>query len=196
MLYSSWMKRATNDFNPKDFLDRFNIKADAILHNFVQQIEAVSPNKIDMHKLKSVTASGKTLSEHEKSGSIVILMNGPRYARLENIYEGQRVLKSSTKGLIEAGFVAQEVNDGINVSLPQVTEEMRKNLFKEVKIMKEDAKQKINKLRTEIDKEVKLLTGVSEDLQRAAKNEIDKSKDNYQAKLDKEVTRKESELKA
>ena len=189
------MKRAQNNFDQKEFIGKFNAKADSIFANFISQIQLISPNKIDLQKLKSVTSGGSTLYEHEKSGNIVILLNGPRQARIDNIYDGQKILKSAVKSIIDAGFVVQETTEGLNISLPQITEEVRKNLFKEVKSIKEDAKQRINKLRAEIDKELKGLTGLSEDVQRMTKNEIDKSKDLYHSKMEKETALKEVELK-
>lgn len=178
----------------QEVLKRFNVKANEVLDSFAKFLSGISPHKIDLPKLKSVLSNGKALREHEKDGAIIISMSGPRAARIDSIYEGHKIFKSAMTGLLENGFLATENNGSIFISLPQITEDMRKDIVKKIKTSKEEYKVRINTIRGDFHKEVKSLSGVSEDVQYGLKTELDKAKANYSDKIEAEFIKKEQEI--
>lgn len=188
------MKKNAEPFDQKQFADNFKKGTELIYEGLIKIFSGISPNKIDLNKLKGLIANGKPLKDYERDGTILINLNGPRSARIESIYEGHKIFKSAITSLMEAGFIASENNGGILINLPQITEEVRKDIVKQIKTNKENAKNRINELRGDFHKQIKTLTGVSEDLQHSLRNEIDKIKDTYQAKLENEFIRKENEV--
>lgn len=188
------MAKVLSNFDEKELITDFTKKSDLILDSLLKLLAGISPNKIDMIKLESVTSMGKTLKEHKKSGAIMIIQNGPRNVRIESLNEGHKIFRSAITGLMDAGFVASENSGAIIIGLPQITEDMRKEVVKQVKVAKEATKHKINELRSEFHKKIKNMSNISEDIQYKAKADIDKAKDTYQARLDNECLKKENEI--
>lgn len=181
-----------NAFDYKPLLDEFVVKSEAILSGFLQSISGIAPNKIDMNKLKSLIVAGKSIKDHEKSGAIMINPNGPRSAKVDSLdpTASSKVYRAAVPVLIEAGFAVVENGGSLLINLPQMTEDMRKDMVKQVKSLKEASKQRINDLRADAHKAIKAAQP-SEDIQSTAKAEIDKAKDKAQKKLDTECSNKE-----
>ena len=89
-------------------------------------------------------------------------------------------------------------NDGNTIRLvfPELTEERRKQLSKEVKKKGEDAKVALRNIRRDGADMVKKLKGsdVSEDEQKDMENELQKMTDKYVKEIDKAVEEKSKEI--
>jgi len=108
-------------------------------------------------------------------------------------------LEPIEKALQKADMGSSPVNDGklIRLSIPQMTEERRKELVKIIKGMIEDSKVKVrNERRTAIGKieKSKKLKEISEDDEKRFKDEIQKLTDSFTSKVDDIMTAKEKEI--
>lgn len=113
--------------------------------------------------------------------------------------------KGSLK-LIEKAIQASDLginpqNDGslIRLAFPQLTEERRKDLIKQVRKYGEDSKTAIRNIRREAMDNFKKLqkkSEITEDDQKNAEKDMQKLTDDYIADVDKLVAKKEKELSA
>ncbi|MGE0432159.1 MAG: ribosome recycling factor [Planctomycetota bacterium] len=109
----------------------------------------------------------------------------------------------STLGDIEKAIQKSELginpsNDGkvIRLEVPQLTEERRKQLVRQVKEMGDQAKVAINNARRDANKEADAAekAGMSEDDVKRLKEDIDELKDKYQKQVDDTFTKKSEEI--
>ncbi len=110
----------------------------------------------------------------------------------------------STMGEIEKAIRNSDLgvnptNDGqvLRVSIPQLTEERRKEMVKVAKSKGEDGKVAIRNVRRKGMEQLKKLQkdgDAGEDEVNAAEKELDKTTQNYVAQVDEVVSRKENEL--
>jgi ribosome recycling factor len=103
------------------------------------------------------------------------------------------------KAITAANLGLNPTNDGklIRLTIPPLTEERRKELVKQVKKMGEDTKVVIRNIRRDTNEDVKKLfkdTKISEDDQRKAQDEIQKITDQYIAKIDEMIKKKDAEV--
>ncbi len=108
------------------------------------------------------------------------------------IPEIEKAISASNLGLTPG-------NDGkiIRMPIPPLTEERRKEIVKQVKKLGEDAKVGIRNLRRDTNDEIKKLgkeSKISEDDQRKAQDEVQKVTDEYVAKIDEMIKKKEAEV--
>lgn len=180
------------NLNTDNIVDEFKNKAEAVLASFMTHISSISPNKVDMNKIRALNISGKTVRDYEKSGMIIVNMNGPRSVKIESLdaLNTPKLYKPLTTALIEAGMNVVENGGIMNATLQQLTEDMRKEIAKQIRQTKENYKQNINNLRSDLHKAIKGMK-ISEDLQNKLKNDIDKLKDKIQKSLDTECANKE-----
>jgi ribosome recycling factor len=108
---------------------------------------------------------------------------------------------AGTIGAIEKAILAANIgltpqNDGkvIRISLPQMTEERRKELAKQVKKMGEDTKVAIRNHRRDANEEIKKDKAISQDESKKALDQIQKKTDEKVAEVDKIVAAKEKEI--
>ena len=109
-----------------------------------------------------------------------------------------------TLKLIEKAIQASDLginpqNDGvvIRLSFPQLTEERRKDLIKQVRKYGEDSKTAIRNIRREAMDNFKKLqkkSEITEDDQKNAEKDMQKLTDEYIAEVEKQVAKKEKEL--
>jgi len=109
------------------------------------------------------------------------------------------LLKEIEKALIKAELGVHPNNDGrvIRLAFPELNEEKRKEIVKEVKKLSEDAKVSIRAIRRDgIDEQkAKEKSGeISEDDLRTAENEIQKLTDRKTEEIDKLIEQKEKEV--
>jgi ribosome recycling factor len=107
-------------------------------------------------------------------------------------------------GEIEKAILASNLgitpqNDGnlIRLSVPAVTEQRRKELAKECKVMSEDIKVAVRNIRKDSNEHIKKAEKnkeLSEDLSKDAQDDIQKITDSYIAKIDDLLTVKEKEV--
>ena len=121
-------------------------------------------------------------------------------ARLIVIQPWDKSLLSPIEKAIEKADIGiHPMNDGqlIRLSFPELTEERRKDLFKDIKKMAEEAKVAvINVRRDEMDDAKNKLKNkeISEDEERALEDKIQKETDGYVAKIDEISEKKEKEI--
>ena len=108
------------------------------------------------------------------------------------------MLKEIEKAILASDIGITPTNDGTNIRLvfPELTEERRKQLSKDVKKKGEDAKVALRTIRRDGADRVKKLKGtdVSEDEQKDMENELQKMTDKYVKEIDKAVEEKSREI--
>ena len=108
------------------------------------------------------------------------------------------MLKEIEKALLASDIGITPTNDGTNIRLvfPELTEERRKQLSKDVKKKGEDAKVALRNIRRDGGDMVKKLKGtdVSEDEQKDMESELQKMTDKYVKEIDKAVEEKSKEI--
>ncbi len=109
------------------------------------------------------------------------------------------VLKDVEKALLASDIGITPNNDGqvIRLNFPQLTEERRKELVKDIKKIAEDSKVAIRSIRRdgmEKAKSDKSDGTITEDEQKRQEDEIQKLTDKYVAEIDKILEKKESEI--
>ena len=111
------------------------------------------------------------------------------------------ILSQIEKAIEVADIGIHPVNDGqlIRLVFPELTEERRKEIVKDIKKMAEDAKVAIRNVRRDEMDEAKASlknSEISEDEERALEDKIQKATDNSTAKIDEIFSKKESEIMA
>ena len=109
------------------------------------------------------------------------------------------LLKEIEKEILKAEIGINPNNDGkvIRLAFPELNEERRKELVKEVKKMAEDSKVSIRSIRREAMDEAKKLqkdNQMTEDELKGAEDKIQKLTDNKIAEIDKILAEKEKEI--
>ena len=94
------------------------------------------------------------------------------------------------------GITPSNNGDAIRLSIPQLTEERRKDLFKQVKNEGEHARVSLRNSRRDANDEYKQMQkdGLSEDETKTAEDRIQKLTDEFTEKVEKIVEAKESEI--
>ena len=121
-------------------------------------------------------------------------------ARLIVIQRWDRSILSQVEKAIEKADIGiHPMNDGqvIRLSFPELTEERRKELVKDIKKMAEEAKVAVrNVRRDEMDEAKGKLKNkeISEDEEKALEEKIQKETDKYVAKIDEMSEKKEKEI--
>lgn len=109
------------------------------------------------------------------------------------------LIKDIEKAILSSDLGLTPANDGkvIRLVFPELTEERRKELVKEVKKKGEDAKVAIRNIRRDandfVKKEAKANT-ILEDEQKQSEDEIQKLTDRYVAKIEKAIETKSNEV--
>lgn len=102
------------------------------------------------------------------------------------------------KGIINAnlGFAPQNNGESVIISVPPLTEERRKELFKRAKAEAENAKVSVRTHRKDAIDMIKSLKddGLSEDLMKDGENEIQNITNFYSKKVDDILDRKEQDI--
>ena len=109
------------------------------------------------------------------------------------------LLSAITKAIEKADIGINPMNDGqlIRLSFPELTEERRKELVKDIRKTAEEAKVAVrNVRRDEMDEAKATLKSnkISEDEERSLEEKIQKTTDNFIAKIDEISTKKEKEI--
>lgn len=109
------------------------------------------------------------------------------------------MLKEIEKAILKSDLGINPSNDGtiIRLLVPELTEETRKNLVKNVKKAGEDTKVAIRSIRRDANDRIKALkkdSDLSEDQVKKAEDDIQKITDNFVKEIDKMVAAKEKEI--
>lgn len=108
-------------------------------------------------------------------------------------------LKNIEKSILKSDLGLTPSNDGsvIRLIIPELTEETRKNLVKNVKKIGEESKVAVRSIRRESNDKIKALkknNDISEDDMKKAEEDIQKKTDNYIKEIDKIIEAKEKEI--
>ena len=107
-------------------------------------------------------------------------------------------IKDIEKGILSADLGLNPSNDGtvIRIPIPQLTEDRRKELVKQVKKTGEEYKVQIRNIRRDSNDDVKKLEkeNVSQDMMDEALDDVQKMTDNYIKEIDKVVKTKEESI--
>ena len=110
----------------------------------------------------------------------------------------KNLIKEIEKAILASDIGITPSNDGANIRLvfPELTEERRKQLAKDIKKKGEDAKVALRNIRRDCTDMIKKLKGseVSEDEQQDMQDEIQKVTEKYVKEVDKAVDEKSKEL--
>ncbi len=109
------------------------------------------------------------------------------------------IVKDIEKAILASNLGVTPNNEGeqIRITLPQLNEERRKDLIKQTKQMAESARVKIRNARRDTKDAIKKLEkagDISEDEAQGQLEDLQTTTDNYVAKVDKELKRKEQDL--
>ena len=109
------------------------------------------------------------------------------------------LIKDIEKAILVSDIGITPKNDGkvIRLNFPELTEERRKDLVKDVKKKGEDAKVAIRNIRRDANDMVKKqqkANEISEDEQKSAEDSIQKMTDDFVAKIDKMIDAKSKEI--
>lgn len=108
------------------------------------------------------------------------------------------MLAEIEKAIHQANIGLTPQNDGevIRLNLPVLTEDRRKELVKQIKLIGEQSKVSIRSVRRDANEGIKSLEkdGVSEDAIREGEDEVQNLTNSYTAKVDKHLDAKETEI--
>lgn len=107
-------------------------------------------------------------------------------------------LKAIERAILQSELGINPTNDGkvIRIAFPQLTEDRRKELAKEINKMKEDAKVAIRNVRRDAMDKIKVLKkeGISEDEIKNGEKDLQNLADRYCKKTDEVAADKETEI--
>lgn len=105
-------------------------------------------------------------------------------------------LKDVVKAIQEANLGINPTDNGETVilTIPQLTEEKRREYVKQAKQVAEDAKVAIRKVRQEANDDIKKDESIPEDIEKSMLEEVQKLTNEYTKKVDDKLKEKETEL--
>ena len=110
----------------------------------------------------------------------------------------KKMIDAIEKAIFAANIGMTPTNNGevVRLTIPQLTEERRKNLVKQVKTEGENAKISIRNARRDAIEEFKKMVkrGLPEDMEKDASEDMQKLTDKYYKKVDEILARKETEI--
>lgn len=106
------------------------------------------------------------------------------------------LIQEIERAIINANLGFNPQNDGqqIIINIPMLTEERRRQLVKQASQETEQGKISIRSVRKEINEMIDKVKGVSEDDQKNAKETVQKLTDEFSAKIDAMLKKKEQEI--
>lgn len=109
------------------------------------------------------------------------------------------ILGEIEKAIQKADLGINPINDGnvIRLNFPELNEERRKEIVKEIKTLTEEAKVSIRNIRRdsmELVKDLEKKSEISEDELKVAENEVQKLTDKYNKEIDNEFDKKQKEI--
>ncbi|MFY7930301.1 MAG: ribosome recycling factor [Oligoflexus sp.] len=111
----------------------------------------------------------------------------------------KKLIQEIEKSIMKADLGLQPTNDGVvvRVPIPQLTEDRRKDIVKQLKKMGEEAKVSIRHIRRDINEEIKKAEKdkkITEDDSKRFQDEVQKHTDNFIKTLDERMAKKEKEV--
>jgi ribosome recycling factor len=107
-------------------------------------------------------------------------------------------LKDIVKAIQEANLGINPTDNGecVILTVPQLTEERRREYVKQAKQVSEDDKVAIRKVRQEANDDIKKDESIPEDIEKSMLEEVQKLTNDYTKKVDEKLKEKEDELLA
>jgi len=110
----------------------------------------------------------------------------------------KKMIDAIEKAIFAANIGMTPTNNGevVRLTVPQITEDRRKNLVKQVKVEGENAKIAIRNARRDAIEEFKKMVkrGLPEDMEKDASDDMQKLTDKYYKKVDEILVKKETEI--
>ena len=110
----------------------------------------------------------------------------------------KKMIDAIEKAIFAANIGMTPSNNGevVRLTVPQLTEERRKSMVKQVKVEGESAKISIRNARRDAIEEFKKMVkqGLPEDMEKDATEEMQKQTEKYYKKVDEILTKKETEI--
>ena len=175
-----------------EFTDRMQKTVDVMLTNFAA-VRAGRANAAVLDQIKvDYYGTPTPINQIASIGS-----PDPRTLTIQPWDKG--TLKLIEKAIQASDLGINPQNDGVVIRLafPQLTEERRKDLIKQVRKYGEDSKTAIRNIRRDAMDNFKKLqkkSEITEDDQKTAEKDMQKLTDEYIAEVDKQVAKKEKEL--
>lgn len=122
-----------------------------------------------------------------------------------SVVEGRQLLikpfdRSSIKDMEKAlnesqlGLPVQSDGQVLRINIPQLTEQVRKDVAKQVGVFAEEAKVAVRNIRRDLNDDVKKLEEVTEDQERSLLEDVQKLTDEYVKKIDEIAKAKTAEV--
>lgn len=122
-----------------------------------------------------------------------------------SVVEGRQLLikpfdRSSIKDMERAlneshlGLPVQSDGSVLRINIPQLTEQVRKDVAKQVSVYAEEAKVAIRNIRRDLNDDVKKLDDVTEDQERSLLEDVQKITDEFVKKIDEIAKAKSAEI--
>ena len=177
-------------------LETFDTKMQKSLNNLEEEYSAIRAGRANPHILDKITVDYYgTPTPLQQVGNISV----PE-ARMIVIQPWEAsILKDIEKALLMSDLGLTPTNDGkmIRLVFPELTEERRKELVKDVKKKGENAKVAVRNIRRDAMDAIKKKgkeDGISEDEIKEYQDDVQKSTDKYVAKIDAAVEEKSKEI--
>ncbi|MGG7175997.1 ribosome recycling factor [Clostridium paraputrificum] len=179
---------------------------DIINNSEVKMQKTISVLKSDLSTMKAGRANPTMLDriQVEYYGSLCPLsqvgnVTAPEPRVLMITPWEKSVLKDIEKAILKSDLGLNPSNDGsvIRLIIPELTEETRKNLVKNVKKTGEDAKVAVRSIRRDANEKIKALkkdSDISEDEVKKGEDDVQKKTDTYIKEIDGIITAKEKEI--
>lgn len=111
----------------------------------------------------------------------------------------KNLIKDIERSILKADLGLQPTNDGvvIRIPIPQLTEERRKDIVKQLKKMAEEAKVSVRHVRRDSNELVKKLEKtkeITEDLSKQLQQDVQKQTDAFIKRIDERLAKKEKEV--
>lgn len=108
----------------------------------------------------------------------------------------KQLIPEIERAIMAANIGLTPQNDGLQViiNIPMLTEERRKNLVKQVNTECEQGRVAVRAVRKETNESLKKIKGVSEDDVKNSEDEVQKMTDEFIAKIDALMKKKEAEI--
>ena len=108
----------------------------------------------------------------------------------------KQLIPEIERAIMAANIGLTPQNDGLQViiNIPMLTEERRKNLVKQVNTECEQGRVAVRAVRKETNESLKKVKGVSEDDVKNSEDEVQKMTDDFIAKIDALMKKKEAEI--
>lgn len=179
------------------YMDDAKERMQKALHHLEEELSKIRAGKASPAMLKNVKVDYYgTLTPLTQTANV-----GTADARTIVIQPWEKKLIGEIeKAILKANLGFNPVNNGeiIRITVPELTEERRQQLSKQVKTEGENSKIAIRNIRRETMTEIKKLekSGLSEDESKDAQNDVQKLTDNFIEKVDTIISAKQKDILA